>query len=85
MKLVLAVMLLTLCGATADAAVKEGSANYLLLYPSSTIETDFGGRCVKVTNVGASVLYLPTRSVGGWFDSLKALKTEVKVSECAAR
>lgn len=84
MKIVRAVMLLALSGATAHAAVKANPFDYLLLYPSSTIETDFGGDCVVVTNVGNAVVYLPTASVADWQDALKTMKTEVKVSECAA-
>jgi hypothetical protein len=85
MKVVCAVMLLALLGPTVHAAVKANPFHYLLLYPSSTIETDVGGGCVVVTNVGQALVYLPTASVADWLDALKTMKTEVKVSECAAR
>jgi len=59
-KLLLPVMLLAVFSATSYAADKSVSGYYLLLYPSSTIETDLGGDCVRVRNMSHGLVYLST-------------------------
>jgi len=67
------------------AAVKSDSGHYLLLFPSSTIETDLYGRCVRVRNESAGIVYLPMTSAGTFADALKAYPRVLKIEDCARK
>ncbi|MBS0237121.1 MAG: hypothetical protein JSR89_01710 [Proteobacteria bacterium] len=47
-KMFVPVLLFALSAMSCYAAVKSSSANYILIYPFSTIETDLGGGCVRL-------------------------------------
>lgn len=69
----------------AHNGIESGSAHYLLLFPSSTIETDLGGDCVRLTNKADGVLYLPVISADLFKDSQNAYRTLLNVNDCAAK
>ena len=84
MKALLLVPLLVAAIATAQAGVKTTSAHYLLREPASTIETDFGGDCVRLTNVSDGLVYLLLTSASDWRKSLRTASQHLKLTRCAA-
>ena len=86
MKALLLVPLLVAAVATAQsAAVKTTSAHYLLLEPASTIEIDFGGDCVRLTNVSDGLVYLLLTSASDWRNSLRTASQHLKIESCGKR
>lgn len=85
MKWFLAATVALALSATSYAAVKSGSGHYLLIYPSSTIETDLSGHCMRVENTSDAVVYLAASTPDVFTDALSVSKKYLKVSECAAR
>ncbi|WP_414462399.1 hypothetical protein [Hyphomicrobium sp. DY-1] len=87
MKWLLAVAVAVVCSATVHAAIKSVSGRYLLLYPSSTIESDFSGACARVTNVGRALVYLPMQSAAAWDDVVRVAEKagQLKAVGCGAR
>lgn len=85
MKSLLAVTAALALTATSYAADKTTSAHYILIYPSSTIETDLSGHSVRVANASGVLVYLPINGHGDFADSLEVAGKRLKVSECAPR
>lgn len=70
MKSLLAVASALAFTATSYATVKTISAHYILIYPSSIIETDLGGNCARVANASGALVYLPINAHRDFADSL---------------
>ncbi len=87
MKIVLSALMLLLTASASYAAVKSGFGHYLLIEPSSTVETDLSGRCVRVANVGDASVYLPLTPLSDFDDALDvAVKAkQLKVIGCGGR
>lgn len=82
MKSLLPALLLVALSATSYAAVKVASGHYLLLHPSATIETDFGGRCERIHNVSDGIIYLPVVAAEDFNTALRSLRDQLHVDEC---
>lgn len=82
MKSLLPALLLVALSATSYAAVKATSGHYLLLHPSSTIETDFGGHCARIRNISDGVVYLPVLATEDFKAALRALGPQLHIDEC---
>jgi hypothetical protein len=75
-------LLAVLMPLAACAANADGPA--LLLYPHSTVETDFGGACARVANPTDALVYLPMVDGRTWRGFIAAKRPELKVTPCAA-
>jgi hypothetical protein len=55
----------------------------LLLYPKTTLETDAGGSCVRLTNLSGGLVYVPlTEPIA---QAAEALPRILENKECARR
>lgn len=77
-------MMICASAATVNAASSPIAPHYLLLYPRSTIETDAGGRCVRLTNVSESLVYLALTEIP-LADAVKAYPYDIKAQDCTPR
>jgi hypothetical protein len=85
MKTLLPVFLLVAFAATSQAGAKTVSSQFLLLYPSATIETDFGGRCERIHNISDGIVYLPLLTGKDFNAALRALGPQLHVEDCKPR
>jgi hypothetical protein len=82
-KFVLPIALLAALVAGGCASGSNGSApKYLLLYPGSTAQTDFGGRCVEIENLSKGMVYLPMNSAAVFDTALDAFPGILSVKKC---
>lgn len=80
-------MALALMACASYATTKTVFPFFVLIYPSSTIETDLHGRCVRVENIGDALVYLPAGDLATWNSSLgvAADNGKLKVTACGVR
>lgn len=85
MKTLLPLFLLVALAATSQAGAKTDSSHYVLLDPSATIETDFGGRCERIHNISDGIVYLPVVTGKDFNAALRALGPQLHVEDCKAQ
>jgi hypothetical protein len=71
--------------APSRTGAKTAIAHYILIYPGSTLETDFGGRCVRIDNGSAGNVYLVATSADEFEKSLNAFQHVLKVEDCSGK
>jgi hypothetical protein len=76
--LMAALMPLAACAGNADGPM-------LLLYPHSTMETDFGGSCARVANISDALVYVPMVDRATWQGFIAAYRPELRVTPCVAK
>ena len=84
MKFILPALLI---GSSTAYAVVESTFSppprYLLRYPKTTLETDAGGSCVRLTNLSGGLVYVPlTEPIA---QAAEALPRILENKECARR